>query len=178
MEKKLWLSGLIILAFLLLTLSVSLYVSKTRELRRLDPLELESMTKDQILQLIYQRQAQSGLPNLYFIPIFAFFGLVVGALTYFLLSNDLEKKEAALEYNGAVILQLLGQDERKAVERIVELGGSTHQVEITYLPGFTKVKAHRVVESLVAKAILEKETRGKMRLLKLHPELYAMLRDT
>ncbi len=177
MNRRTPLIMLIIVSFLLLTASASLFLSKTRDLRRLDPVELESMTKDQILQTIYDRQASSAPLNLYFIPIFAFFGLAVGALTYYLVGKDLDKKEESLQHNTKIILHLLNADERKAVERIVELGGTTHQVEITYLPGFTKVKAHRIVETLVAKGVLEKEPRGKMRLLRLHKDLYALLRD-
>ena len=45
------------------------------------------------------------------------------------------------------------------------------------MEGFTKVKAHRIIESLVQKGILEKEKLGKMRQLHLNKDLYEILKD-
>ena len=175
--KKIIVSGLIGLSFILLIVSVILYLDNTQDQRKLDPLDLELRDKAEIIQYIYERQAEKNLPFYYFIPIFGFFGLVVGATIYFILSSDLERKEQIIQHKNDVILKLLGPEERKVISKIVANNGKISQTEITYLEGYTKVKAHRIVETLVQKGIVEKEVLGKMRLLHLNKELYALLKN-
>lgn len=176
MKKKIVMSGLIIVSFALLAVSFILFLDKAREFRKIDPLELEDMEKEDIIQYIYDRQAKSSLPNFYFIPIFGFFGIAVGALMYYILNGDIEKKEKALESNTEIILRLLNPDERRTVKKISELGGRVPQAEITYLEGFTKVKAHRVLNNLIAKGIIEKEKLGKTNAVRLHKDFLILVK--
>lgn len=173
-RKREVIAGLVISSFILLLVSVIFFMSRLHEVRQLDPLELEMMEKDQILTQINERQTNT--PFFYFIPIFSFFGLAVGALTYYILSGEVEKKEKVIKHNTDVILKLLQPEERKVIKKIVESQGKVQQAEITYMEGFTKVKAHRVVESLAKKGILSKESLGKMRLIKMNDEFYEVLR--
>ncbi len=175
-QKKLFISGLIALSFLLLIASIIFYIDNTRDMRRIDPLELESMQKEQIIQTIYERQANEGVPFYYFIPIFGFLGVGVGAVIYFINTIDLEKKEKIIEHNTDIILKLVDPEERKVINKIVENNGKTQQMEITYMEGYTKVKAHRIIEGLVRKGILTKEAMGKMRQIKLDKDLYEILK--
>jgi hypothetical protein len=174
-KNKIIISSLILVAFILFLVSVIFYANNLHNLRKLDPLELESMSRDQIIQEIYKRQ--TGTPFYYFIPIFGFFGIVVGALVYYIMSGDVERKEKVLIQNTSVVMQLLEPQERKVIKKIVENQGKIQQVEITYMEGFTKVKAHRIIESLVQKGIIEKEKLGKMRQLHMNKDLYEILRD-
>jgi len=176
-SKKIVIVAMIIVSFILLIASILFYIDKTRDFRRIDPLELESMTKDQIIQDIYDRQSKSSMPFYYFIPIFGFFGIVVGALVYYTMSGDLERKEKVLIQNTSVVMQLLEPQERKIIKKIIDNQGKIQQAEITYMEGFTKVKAHRIIESLVQKGILEKEKMGKMRLIHMNRDLYEILKD-
>ncbi|MFH0870595.1 MAG: hypothetical protein V1866_06090 [archaeon] len=176
-KKRIVIASLIVVSFILLVLSVILYIDRTRELRRIDPLELESLSKEQIIQSIYERQAEGTLPFFYFIPIFAFFGIAIGALMYYILGGEIERKEKIIEYDTKVILKLLNPDERRVIEKIVESQGKVQQMEITYLEGFTKVKSHRVLESLVGKGILSKEKMGKMRLIRMNKDFYDILKE-
>ena len=177
MKRKAIIISLILISFVLLIVSILFYIDKSREFRRIDPLELESMAKEQILQEIYDRQSNASMPFYYFIPVFGFFGLVVGALVYYMMSDDLERKDKVLVQNTSVIMQLLEPQERKVIKKLVENGGKIQQVEITYMEGFTKVKAHRIIESLVQKGIIEKEKLGKMRQLHLNKDLYVILKN-
>lgn len=174
-NKKHVLAGLIVLSFALLILSSIIYISKVRNERQIDPLELELKTKEQIIQYVYEKQALGHLPFYYIIPIFSFFGIIIGALVYFVMNENLEKKQKTIEYNTEVILKLLNPEERKVIKKIVENNGKIQQVEITYMEGFTKVKSHRIVESLVNKGILFKESLGKMRMLKMNDDFYNIL---
>ncbi|GIU68776.1 MAG: hypothetical protein KatS3mg002_0012 [Candidatus Woesearchaeota archaeon] len=42
--------GIIVLSFIMLIISVILYIQKTHELRKIDPLELESMSQPDIIK--------------------------------------------------------------------------------------------------------------------------------
>lgn len=176
-NKKHMIIGLIIMSFVLLIVSVIFYINNTRLERQIDPIELESKTKEQIIQYVYDKQAKGHTPFYYFIPIFAFFGIAIGALIYYLMNENLEKKQKTIEYNTEVILKLLNPEERKVIRKIVENNGKLQQMEITYMEGFTKVRAHRIIESLAAKGILVKEKLGKMRLIKMNNEFYDILKE-
>jgi uncharacterized membrane protein len=167
---------MIAVSFLLLLASVILYAQKTHELRQLDPLELESMSQADIIQLIYDRQSQTNTPLYYLIPIFAFFGLAVGATIYHVMSSDLEKKEKAIEKNNGVILKLLTGEERNVVNTLVEQGGKVRQYELSHLPNLNKVRTHRVILKLEQKGIIEKQKLGKVNNIVLNNELYEFLK--
>ncbi len=177
MNKKLVLSGLIVVAFILLLVSVMFFITSVRNSRMIDPAQMELLSKEQIIQDIYVRHTTTT-PFYYFIPLFGFFGIVVGALVYFIVSGDVERKTVALHHNTTIIMKLLNPEERKVIQKIVENHGKVQQIEITYMQGYTKVKAHRIIDSLVQKGILTKETLGKMRLIRMNPELYAILKDS
>ncbi|HOI18507.1 MAG TPA: hypothetical protein PLX15_01440 [Candidatus Woesearchaeota archaeon] len=174
--KKIMIIGVIILSFMIVILGFLFYIEQSKINKRLNPLELEIMTKEQIIQMVYLRQEKTSSPMYYFIPIFSFFGLGIGATLYYVLSSNIEKKDKLIKHNSDVILKLLNNDERRVIKKIVENNGKVQQLEITYMQGFSKVKAHRIVESLVNKDIVTKEALGKIRLIRLDKELYDILR--
>jgi hypothetical protein len=176
MKKKIFISGLIIISFILLVISVIFFLNSTRDQRKIDPSEFEIMAKEEIIQYVYEKQSDEHTPFFYFIPIFGFFGIVVGTLIYYIMSGDVEKKEQIIQHNSEIVLKLLNPEERKVIKKIVESEGKLQQLEITYMEGFTKVKAHRVIESLVNKGILEKDKLGKTRMIRLNKDLYLMLK--
>ena len=176
-NKKQVMAGLIILSFLLFMLSTILYINNIRTQRQIDPLELETKSKEDIIQYVYEKQSLGHMPFYYIIPIFSFFGIIIGVLVYYVMNEDLEKKQTTIKHNTEIILKLLEPEERKVIKKIVENNGKIQQIEITYMEGFTKVKSHRVVESLVEKQILSKETLGKMRIIRLNKELYDILKN-
>jgi hypothetical protein len=176
-KKRIIITALVIISFVLLISSILFLINKYREQRMLDPLELEAMQKEQILQKVYEKQGTAGKIYYYFIPIAAFFGLAVGALVFYILSGDLEKKDKIIKYDTDIILKLLTPEERKIVKKIVESEGKVQQAEITYMEGYTKVRAHRIVESLGKKGILTKEKLGKINVIRMNKGLYDILKD-
>jgi uncharacterized membrane protein len=56
-----------------------------------------------------------------------------------------------------VALRLLDENERKVVEALVAEGGSMLQKDISIDLGFSRVKAHRVVQSLVKRGLVTAE---------------------
>jgi len=56
-----------------------------------------------------------------------------------------------------VALRLLDENERRVVEALVAKGGEMLQKDISYELGFSRVKAHRVVQSLVKRGLVTTE---------------------
>ncbi|MEM4638074.1 MAG: hypothetical protein QXK76_03590 [Candidatus Woesearchaeota archaeon] len=175
MNKKIVI-GVISISFILLIFSIILYAQKTHELRKVDPLELESMSQSEIIQYIYEKQSENKMPLYYLIPIFAFFGLVVGATIYHIMSSDIEKKEKTIQKNNQIILKLLTGEERNVVNTLVEQGGKVRQYELSHLPNLNKVKTHRIILKLEQKGIIEKQRLGKINNIVLDKELYEFLK--
>jgi hypothetical protein len=175
--KKHVVAGLIVVSFILLVLSVLFLLQKTREARMIDPLELEGLPREDIIQYIYEKQAESRPLNVFLLPVIGFFGVLIGLLIYYIMEIDIEKKDKTIEHNAGIILKLLDPNERKVIRKIAEDGGKITQMELTYLEGFTKVKAHRVLESLISKGILTKDKMGKQRIIRMNKEFYMILKE-
>lgn len=68
-----------------------------------------------------------------------------------------EEPESRSEDKLEVALRLLDDNERKVVEALVAEGGSMLQKDISVDLGFSRVKAHRVVQSLVKRGLVTAE---------------------
>ena len=68
-----------------------------------------------------------------------------------------EEPESGSEDKLEVALRLLDDNERKVVEALVAEGGSMLQKDISVDLGFSRVKAHRVVQSLVKRGLVTAE---------------------
>ena len=104
------------------------------------------------------------------IPFLVTLGIVVGALTYYLMSEKVEKKEECIKKNIDTILKLLNKDEKIVIERLLENNGKVLQAEITRVSG-SKVRAHRVIKKLIERGIIETELYGKTKMLRLKKEI-------
>ncbi|MFH1391010.1 MAG: hypothetical protein ABIH20_01730 [Candidatus Diapherotrites archaeon] len=105
------------------------------------------------------------------LPIMLSLALLVGAGTYYLMAQQVEFKDKSLKKNTDVILKLLNPDEKKLVNLLLDNNGKILQAEVTRLPGMTKVKSHRVVQKLIDRGVLEKESVGKTNVLKFTDEV-------
>ena len=68
-----------------------------------------------------------------------------------------EPSEAGSEDKLKVALRLLDENERRVVEALVAKEGSMLQKDISYELGFSRVKTHRVVQSLVKRGLVTTE---------------------
>ena len=96
------------------------------------------------------------------IPVFIGVGAILGAIALYMFyegTAPVSKAETALS--------LMERDERAVVGRIVEEGGRVTQSEISKVKGLGKVKAHRILEKLEKRGVLEKEQYGKTNMVKL-----------
>jgi uncharacterized membrane protein len=108
---------------------------------------------------------------IFFIPAFIILGLMFGLiLAYLYFERKVELPLPSPDKRKAV-LSLLPQSERKIIEKIAEKDGEVLQSEISRLEGVGKVRAHRVIERLLKRGILEKEQIGKTNVLKLRKDV-------
>ncbi|MBU0532881.1 hypothetical protein KKB44_05310 [Candidatus Micrarchaeota archaeon] len=106
-----------------------------------------------------------------YIPAFIVLGFLFGVVVSFFYFE--RKLEVPLpEANRKqILLSLLQPAERKVLEKVVEKGGEALQSEISRVEGVGKVKAHRVIEKLVRRGVLEKEQMGKTNILRLRKDI-------
>jgi len=111
----------------------------------------------------------------YLSPVFVALGIVIGAVAFYLLTENKKTEYVEVKPNPEAILNLLPKEERKVISKIAEEGGKALQSEISMLEGMGKVKSHRVIDKLVKRGIIEKEQHGKTNLVKLSKELKEVL---
>jgi len=175
--KRVILGILFMTSFFSLLLVVNLLVSEYSDNQRLDLVELEGLESVEIINTLASHRASRTSIYIYIIPLVGFSGLIAGALVYYLLD---EKKQRVVDLARAStksLLKLLEPGERKIVEKLVSEGGKVSQSEITYLKGFTKVKAHRLVKKLAERGVVSKEVLGKKRLIKLDKSIFEFLKE-
>ncbi len=141
----------------------------------LDPELIGTMTTEEI-QLYLAERGSSDLTLLYLLPLLAFSGLIVGVVSYRFMSNGQIPKTETSKGEGKVILKFLGSNERKVVERLLESGGKCQQIELSRLPGLSKVRTHRIIRDMERKGIIRKEKYGKVNLIVLDRKLLDSLK--
>ena len=180
-KNKVLAIGLIV-SFALLVISVSLFYNLLHEERaagRLTSDAIDQMTKEEIKSKLEAQYA--SMPTLrpyYFLPFFAFIGLFVGTVVYYIMADRIVHQETVLQKNTRIILKFLNPLERKVVDTILENGGKVQQYELSHLPNLNKVKTHRILKNLENKGIIAKERLGKVNRVVLNQELYEVLRES
>ncbi|MBN1170107.1 hypothetical protein JXA56_03715 [Candidatus Micrarchaeota archaeon] len=104
-----------------------------------------------------------------YIPGIIVFGFLLGVVVSYLYFE--RKIDVPQTDKTRVILSLLPPTERKILTKIIENGGKALQSEVSRIEGVGKVKAHRAVEKLVKRGVLEKEQLGKTNVLHLRKDL-------
>jgi uncharacterized membrane protein len=104
------------------------------------------------------------------VPIILLLGIGIGAGAYYFFSER-KQQAGAKPQNREAMFRLLDRDERKIFAKIVENHGKALQSELSHLEGIGKVKAHRMIEKMEKKGIVEKEAMGKTNVIKLPKDL-------
>jgi len=104
-------------------------------------------------------------------PAFVIAGFILGVLAFFFFGETRKVERIESKPEKETVLKLLEKDERKILARVVEEGGRVLQSELSHIEGVGKVKAHRIVDRLVSRGVIEKESHGKTNLVKLTKEM-------
>ena len=99
-------------------------------------------------------------------------GVLIGALSFRLLSEQVQTTTHTLQHNTQLVLGLLNADEQACVEFMLQHNGKAFQHELARLPNMNRLKAHRIVTRLSERNVVEVESNGKARHVKLLAGLY------
>jgi uncharacterized membrane protein len=105
------------------------------------------------------------------LPVIASIAVIAGALVYYLMAGRVESSEKNLKKNSEVLLRFLSPEEKKLVGALIDNKGKVLQAEITRLPGMSKLKSHRVVQKLLDKGVIEKDSVGKTNVVRFTKEI-------
>jgi len=179
-DKKLIFGIGIMLAFILLILSLTMYFSYQHDIRQEERLTKETVLEMSEEELVNhfdtQRDSQTVFHSFYLLPFVAFIGLLVGLLVYYIMSDKISEKDKSLKKNSKIILNFLSADEKKVINTLMENEGRVRQYELSHLPNLNKVKTHRILFNLEQKGVIHKEKLGKINKIVLNKELYDFLR--
>jgi len=109
------------------------------------------------------------------IPVFISIGIVIGVVVFFFMASRLEKKQKDLQKVTEALVQFLSKDEKLVVKKILEGDGKVLQAEVSRLEGLGKVKSHRVLQRLLDRGVIEKESFGKTNIIKLNKDIKEIL---
>jgi hypothetical protein len=157
------------IGIILLVLAVALFVNLPYLIQQTNPTTCTTETGD----CLHEERVNQLTATL---PLFVILGFVLGVLVFYFTSSRKTAVQAVPKKE--TLLLLLEGDERKVVERVSAEGGRVLQSEISHYPGIGKVKAHRIIERLVSRGVIQKESHGKTNLVKLSPQIKALLVDS
>lgn len=114
---------------------------------------------------------------LFFVPLILVFGFVFGTLvSYLYFEKKVELPKHSPE-KKKVLLSILSPSERKIISKIVDGDGKVLQSEISRVEGVGKVRAHRVIDRLMRRGVLEKEELGKTNVIRLRKDIFDALKS-
>ncbi|MBS3061070.1 MAG: hypothetical protein J4215_00645 [Candidatus Diapherotrites archaeon] len=105
------------------------------------------------------------------VPVFILAGIVIGAAVFFFMSSRLDTQQKDLKKVTDALVQFLGKDEKLVVQKLLENDGKVLQAEVSHIEGIGKLKSHRIIQRLMDRGVIERETYGKTNIIKLNPGL-------
>ncbi|MBL7170194.1 MAG: hypothetical protein ISS48_04195 [Candidatus Aenigmarchaeota archaeon] len=113
------------------------------------------------------------LPIPLLIPTFSSLGVFVGSLVYYLMFARIKETEKKSTQEARALLDMLQNDEREIIKKIVENKGEITQSKLSRSLG--KVKAFRTLEILRKRGIIVKEKYGKTNMIRLNDNFREIL---
>lgn len=95
------------------------------------------------------------------------FGMFIGSLTYYFISEKYEKRILRIHKDVNVTLKFLQKEEGLIIESMIKRGGSTTQSEIVKDTKLSRVKVFRVLKKLEDKGIILKKPYGMTKTIEL-----------
>lgn len=109
------------------------------------------------------------------IILLSFFGMFVGSLTYYFISEKYEKKITKMHKNANLTLRFLEGEEKKIMQVLLNNKGKTTQSKISKETEISRVKIFRSLKKLENKKIILKKPSGMTNIIELEPELRKIL---
>jgi uncharacterized membrane protein len=106
--------------------------------------------------------------------LLSFFGLFVGSLTYYFISEKYEKKITGIQKDMSATYRFLPQDQAAIIKAMVDAGGSTTQSKIVDQTGLSRVKVSRTLKLLEKKEIIKKSKKGMTNEVELESDIFSL----
>jgi uncharacterized membrane protein len=103
------------------------------------------------------------------------FGMFVGSLTYYFISEKYEKKIIKMQKDANLLLKFLESEERLIIKSILNHGGKTTQSEIVKETGLSRVKIFRILKKLEGRGAIVKKPNGMTNYVELEQKLTNVL---
>lgn len=107
--------------------------------------------------------------------LMSLFGMFIGSLTYYFISEKYEKKIVKMQRNATFTLKFLDGEEKSVMNSILNYNGKTTQSEIARNTGLSRVKIFRSLKKLEEKDIIRKKPCGMTNVIELDEELKKIL---
>jgi len=101
----------------------------------------------------------------------ALFGMFVGSLTYYFISEKYEKRITKMHKDTTLTLRFLEGEEKTIIDSIINNKGKTTQSKISKETGLSRVKISRNLKKLIDKNIITKKPNGMTNMIELQEDL-------
>jgi uncharacterized membrane protein len=103
------------------------------------------------------------------------FGMFIGSLTYYFISEKYEKKITKMQKDASLTLKFLDGEEKSIMNSILNHKGKITQSEIAKDTGLSRVRIFRSLKKLEEKDIIRKKPNGMTNIIELEEELKKIL---
>jgi len=107
--------------------------------------------------------------------LLSLFGMFIGSLTYYFISEKYEKKITKMQKDISLTLKFLDSEEKSIMTSILYHKGKATQSEIARDTGLSRVKVFRNLKKLEKKGIIRKKPNGMTNTIELEEELEKVL---
>lgn len=116
------------------------------------------------------------IPIPFLIPITASIGLFIGTLVYYLMVGRSTKKEIDINKYNKIINRLFNNEEIDIL-KIIAREKEISQAKIAPLTGMPRLKVFRMIEKLKEKGLIEKQEKGKIRIIKIKEDITDLFQE-
>lgn len=103
--------------------------------------------------------------------LLSLFGVFIGSITYYFISEKYEKKINKIHKNAGLTLNFLDDDDKKIISSIVKNNGKLSQSKLVKETNLSRVKISRSLKRLENKKIISKQPDGMTNQILLDAEL-------
>jgi uncharacterized protein YneF (UPF0154 family) len=103
--------------------------------------------------------------------LLSLFGMFIGSLTYYFISEKYEKKIVKIHHDVNLTLKFLEGDERAIIKSLISHNGELTQSEIGKETGLSRVKIFRCLKNLEQRKLITKMPKGMTNTIMLDTEI-------
>ncbi len=109
------------------------------------------------------------------VVLLSLFGMFIGSLTYYFISEKYEKKIVKIRRDAGVILKFLDKEEKLIINSLLKHKGKTTQSDISKDTNLSRVKIFRSLRKLENRGIIIKMPYGMTNIIEIEKELKDLL---